>query len=78
MRRRLLLLAAAMALLLGQPGSAMGMPWIGPGILKEIECEVLCADKANEYCRVIDSMKCNFYLAGCLSGCNYGKLIKQK
>lgn len=78
MWRRLLLLTAAMALLLGQPASAVGWPFIRTDWIERIVCEVICAEKAKENCTVIDSMKCNFYISGCLSGCSYGMLIKQK
>jgi hypothetical protein len=78
MWRRLLLLTAAIALLLGQPASAIGFPLIRPSLIARIVCEAICAEKAKENCTVIDSMKCNFYITGCLSGCSYGTLIKQK
>ena len=75
MRRRLLLMAAAMALLLGQPGSAVGFPWFPTDFIVRGVCEAICAEKAKENCEVIDSMECNFYIGGCLSGCSYGLII---
>ncbi len=78
MRRRLVLLAVAVALLLGRPGAATGFTVIIPDALLRVVCEAICAEKAKENCEVIDSMVCNFYVAGCLSGCNYGMLIKQR
>lgn len=68
MRKRLLLLAAAMALLLGQPSAAAAA---------ERSCEDICGELAAQNCEVIDSMGCNFYIAGCLAGCTFGKIIKR-
>jgi hypothetical protein len=65
MRRRLLLMAAALAFALGQPAPA----------LAEESCEDICGEKAAANCEDIDSMKCGAYIVGCLSGCSTGKII---
>jgi hypothetical protein len=61
MRKRLLLLCAA-ALLLAQPARAA-----------RYSCEDICAELAAKNCAKIDSMKCNFYILGCLAGCGFAK-----
>jgi len=64
MRRKLLLAAAAVALALGQPAPALAR-----------DCEDICAEKAVNECENIDSFKCSMYIAGCLSGCSFGKIL---
>lgn len=64
MMRRLLLLAAAVALGLGQPSAALAK-----------SCEDICGEKAAANCEDIDSLKCGAYIVGCLSGCSTGKII---
>jgi hypothetical protein len=64
MRRRLLLMAAAVAFTLGQPAPALAD-----------SCEDICGEKAAANCEDIDSMKCGAYIIGCLSGCSTGKII---
>jgi hypothetical protein len=58
------MLAAGAVLLVGQPAPAQARM-----------CEDICADKVVENCEVIDSVKCNAYILGCLSGCSVGKII---
>jgi hypothetical protein len=64
MRKKLLLIAAAAALALGQPTPVLAR-----------DCEDICADKAAANCENIDTFKCSAYIAGCLSGCSVGKII---
>jgi hypothetical protein len=64
MRQKLLLAAAAAALALGQPTPALAR-----------DCEDICAEKAVARCENIDSFKCSAYIAGCLSGCSFGKIL---
>ncbi len=68
MRRRLVLLIAALGLVLGQPSAA---------VAAERSCEEICGERAAQNCEEIDSMKCNFYIAGCLAGCTFAKIIKE-
>jgi hypothetical protein len=71
MRRRLLLLAAALALLMGQPAVAEEPP-------KERTCEAICAELAAQNCEEVDSMECNYFVMGCIYGCRVGKVIREK
>lgn len=64
MHRKLLLLVTAAVLSLGQPAS-----------LQAESCEDICGEKAAKNCDDIDSVKCAFYIMGCLAGCSVGKLI---
>lgn len=64
MHRKLLLLATAAVLTLGQPTP-----------LQAASCEDICGEKAAQNCEDIDSVKCAFYIMGCLAGCSVGKLI---
>ncbi len=65
MRKKLLLVAAAAVIGLGQPAPALAR-----------DCEDICAEKAAAKCEDIDSPKCGAYIAGCLAGCSVGKIIK--
>jgi hypothetical protein len=65
MRKRLLLVATAAALALGQPAPALAAP-----------CEDICGAKAAENCDDIDSANCATYIFSCLAGCSTGKIIK--
>jgi len=64
MRRKLLLVAAAVAFGLAQPSAALAA-----------SCEDICGEKAAANCEDIDSLKCAAYILGCLSGCSTGKII---
>ncbi|MGD8699832.1 MAG: hypothetical protein PVJ43_11105 [Gemmatimonadales bacterium] len=64
MRRKLLLMAAAVAWGLAQPSPALAE-----------SCEDICGERAAANCEDIDSLKCGAYILGCLSGCSTGKII---
>ncbi|UCF18787.1 MAG: hypothetical protein JSU87_12710 [Gemmatimonadota bacterium] len=64
MWRRPLVLAAVTAFVLSQPAPAFAKT-----------CEDICGERAAEKCENIDSMKCAAYIAGCLAGCYFGKLV---
>lgn len=64
MRKKLLLMAAAVAWGLAQPSPALAE-----------SCEDICGEKAAANCEDIDSLKCGAYIVGCLSGCSTGKII---
>ncbi len=64
MRRKLLLMAAAVGFGLAQPSPALAE-----------SCEDICGEKAAANCEDIDSLKCGAYIVGCLSGCSTGKII---
>ena len=64
MRRKLLLLAAAVAFGLARPSPVLAR-----------SCEDICGEKAAANCEDIDSLKCGAYIVGCLSGCSTGKII---
>ena len=64
MWRRTMAVAAVTVLALGQPAPALAKT-----------CEDICGEKAAEKCENIDSMKCAAYIAGCLAGCYFGKLL---
>ena len=67
MRKRLMLLAAALVLVLAQPLPALAA--------EEVSCEEICGELAAKNCKKIDSLRCTFYIAGCLSGCELGKIL---
>ncbi len=66
MKKRLMLLAAAVALGLGQPQLAQAQ--------EGASCEDLCGELAAKNCDNIDSFKCALYIMGCLVGCSVEKL----
>ncbi len=74
-RRRVILVAAALALCLGPPATTLAQQ---EEPKKEPTCEEICADLAAQHCDDIDSMECNFFILGCMAGCNYGKSIKER
>ncbi len=63
MRRKVLLLASALALTLGGPRPALAQP-----------CEDYCGEKAAANCDDIDSFGCAMYIVGCLVGCSVQQL----
>ncbi len=67
MRKRLMLVAAALALTLGQPQHAFGK--------EESSCEDICGEQAAGNCEDIDTFKCAMYIIGCLVGCSVEKLV---
>ncbi|NIT64574.1 MAG: hypothetical protein GWO39_12595, partial [Gammaproteobacteria bacterium] len=76
-RRRVVLVAAALALCLGPPGTTLAQQGDKEGReeRQERSCEEICGELAAQRCDEVESMECNFYILGCLSGCNYGKTI---
>ena len=65
MRRKVVLVGALLALILGQPSPALARP-----------CEDICGEKAAATCEDIDSFKCAAFITGCLAGCSVGKLFR--
>jgi predicted nucleic acid-binding Zn ribbon protein len=66
LRTKLVLLAAMSALALGQPAPALAR-----------DCEDICGELAAKNCKKINSFKCTMYIAGCLLGCEAGKLLAE-
>lgn len=60
-----LALSAVGFLLAGRPEAALAR-----------SCEDICGELAAQNCEKIDSMKCDFYIIGCLAGCSVGQLLK--
>lgn len=69
MKKTLMLLAAAVALGLGQPPLAQAK--------EEASCEDLCGELAAKNCENIDSFKCSLYIMGCLVGCSVEKIASK-
>ena len=65
MRRMLSTLVAAMVIAMGPPAQSAFAR----------DCEEICGERAAENCENIDSLKCAFYIWGCLSGCSVGQII---
>lgn len=65
MRRKLLILAAALAMGLAAPAQTA----------LATDCEELCGGLAAQNCENIDSIKCAFYIGGCLVGCSVGEIL---
>lgn len=65
--RRLLVTAAAFAVI----GTAGPKP---TPALAENPCPEYCGEKAAAHCDKIDSLKCYWYMLGCLAGCNISLL----
>jgi len=65
MRRKLVVLAAALLVGLAAPTQS--------ALAKD--CEDICGEMAAKNCENIDSMKCAFYIWGCLSGCSVGQIL---
>lgn len=75
MRRMVMSVVAALLLCLGPPGATLAQQGEEE---KPRTCEEICAELAAQNCEEIDSMQCNFYIMGCLSGCEVGRLIQRK
>lgn len=68
--RRMLLCAAAAALLGAGPPGASARTAAGTAT----DCTVWCGEKAAEKCEDVTSTWCNAYIIGCLAGCGVAHL----
>lgn len=70
MWRRATLAFAALTLLLG----AESRPAAAADQEKTVSCTEYCGKKAAERCEDIQSLRCLWYMAGCLAGCKIALL----
>lgn len=62
-----MLVAAALAMALGQPQHVFAK--------EESGCEDICGELAADNCEDIDTFKCAMYIIGCLVGCSVEQLV---